>query len=88
MSIFLDIDFIERKDLESLDDYEDYFNYMFLEIKHEIPSNNSLIGVFYRPPGKNTIDDFVCHLNAILPKLSKENKNLIITGDTNINLLK
>ena len=54
----------------------------------EDPSKNTIIGVIYRPPGANTIQDFNDHLNIILPKLTKGNKNVILTGDTNINLLK
>ena len=82
------IEYTVRKDLKCPDKYEDYFSYMFIEIKHEITSKNSIIGVLYRPPGGNTVNDFAKHLDALLPKLNKENKNLILTGDTNINLLK
>ena len=54
----------------------------------EDPSKNTIIGVIYRPPGANTVQDFNDHLNILLPKLTKGNRNVILTGDTNINLLK
>ena len=82
------IDFVERDDLACPGNLNDYFSYMFIEIKNKSPSKNSIIGVFYRPPGQNTINDLTNHLEALLPKLNKENKNVVITGDTNINLLK
>ena len=82
------IEYVERIDLDCFNDHEDIFYYKFIEIKQEAPLKNSLIGVFYRPPGQNTISDLTDHLDILLPKLNKENKNITITGDTNINLLK
>ena len=83
------IDYVERNDLSCPDDINDSFSYMFIEVKNKIPSKSSIVGVFYRPPGGNTIGDLTNHLaEIILPKLNKENKNVVITGDTNINLLK
>merc|ERR1712030_146763 len=49
---------------------------------------NTIVGLFYRPPGDNTVRDFTNHLEILLPLLNKENKDIVLTGDTNINLLK
>ena len=83
-----DLKYIERSDLDCPEGYEDFFSYKFIEIVNEIPSKNIILGVLYRPPGGNTVQDFTEHLNMLLPKLNKENKNLVLMGDTNINILK
>ena len=82
------IDYVERKDLDSLNNSEELFTYKFIEIKQDAPLKNSLIGVLYRPPGQNTILDLANHLDILLSKLNEENKNITLTGDTNVNLLK
>ena len=83
-----DIKYTERKDLDCPKEYQEFFDYFFIEIQQDLPKDNSIIGVFYRPPGYDSVSDFSDHINTILPKLMKENKNILITGDTNINLLK
>ena len=82
------IDYLERNDLDCTDIDEDTFTHKFIEIKQELPLKNSLIGVFHRPPGMNSITKLTEYLDIVLPKIKKENKNITITGDTNINLLK
>ena len=82
------IDYLERNDLDCTDIDDDTFTHKFIEIKQELPLKNSLIGVFYRPPGMNSITKLTEYLDILLPKIKKENKNITITGDTNINLLK
>ena len=44
--------------------------------------------VFYRYPRKNFWDEFVENLKAILSKIKNRNKQIIIPGDFNYDLLK
>ena len=62
------INFIERTDHDCPESFDDLFTYKFIEIINDAPKKNAIIGVLYRPPGYNTIQDFVNHLNKILPK--------------------
>ena len=79
----------ERLDLKCPDKFNDLFDYVFIEILTEKTLNNYIIGTLYRSPGGNTVQDFNDHMSKkILPKIMKEKKNVILTGDTNINLLK
>ena len=82
------LEYKERPDLKCPNDYQDFFDYIFIEVIHENPKNNTLVGVLYRTPGASTVDDFSDHLDSILSNLNREKKRLILTGDTNINLLK
>ena len=82
------IEYIERVDLDSPDGNDDLFTSKFIEIKQETPIKNAIVGVLYRPPGKNSITELNNYLDALLSKLNKENKSITISGDTNINLLK
>ena len=79
-----------RDDLNCANDYQPYFDHIFIEIVNGNDSkNNILLGVFYRVPGGNTIEYFNDYLtNKLLPALSKENKQIVIVGDMNANLLK
>ena len=55
----------------------------------EIQSNhnqNIICGVFYRHPHSN-IDAFITFLNQTLDKISNEQKNCVLMGDFNLNLL-
>ena len=82
------IEYKERPDLKCPTGYQDFFDYIFIEILHENSINNTLIGVLYRPPGASTVEGFTDHLDVLLSEISKEKKRVILTGDTNINLLK
>ena len=82
------IDFKVRRDLSCPKEYEDMFDYLFIEIKQSPPTKNTIIGVFYRPPGGDTINILTDHLKALLPKIIKENTIVVLTSDMNINLLK
>ena len=64
------------------------FDYLFIEIKQNPPLKNTIIGVLYRPPGNDTITTFTDHLKALLPKITKGKKTVVLTSDMNINLLK
>ena len=48
---------------------------------------NILVGVIYRPPKAN-LEQFIIYLDKLLKKLSKENKQIYILGDYNIDSLK
>ena len=82
-----EIDFVFRDDLECPKEFQDIFDYMFIEIKHRAPLKNDLVGVIYRPPGSDTVYTLTHHLKDLLPKLNKENKTIVLTSDMNINLL-
>ena len=60
---------------------------MFIEIQQKAPLKNILVGVFYRVPGKNSITILTDHLKKFSPKLTSENKSVVLTSDMNINLL-
>ena len=79
-----------RDDLNCDIGYQSFFDHIFVEIENVNDTNNNiLIGVLYRVPGGNTIEYFNDYLtNILLPKLSKENKQIVILGDMNANLLK
>ncbi|XP_065679802.1 uncharacterized protein LOC136094122 [Hydra vulgaris] len=66
----------EKKELEST----------FIELL--LPSEkNIIVGCIYRPC-MNTNDFNITHMQTLLDKLSLENKNIVLLGDFNINLLK
>ena len=65
------------------------FQTMFVEI-HNTKSRNLLVGVVYRHPkgGENSdTDPFLSNIKKIMTTASKENKEMIIMGDFNLNLL-
>ena len=64
------------------------FESIFVEI--EFQKKNLVVGCIYRHPNsKISIVDFTTnHLEPILHKISKENKQCVLMGDFNINLLK
>ena len=49
--------------------------------------SNITAGVKYRHPSMNVIDFNENYLNGLLDKISKEEKNISLLGDLNINLL-
>ena len=81
------INFTKRDDLTCPEDYKDLFDYIFVEVQQNTPLKNILVGVFYRPPGKDSINILTNHLKTLLPRLNNENKNIVLTSDMNINLL-
>ena len=50
-------------------------------------SINTVIGVYYRHPKKNSDKTFIDHINYNFDKIKRENKIFIITGDFNYDLL-
>ena len=81
------VDYIVRKDLQlnSPGDFES----IFIEIQFS-KKKNLIVGCIYRHPSSGIpIQDFVkSHLDPILCKISSENKQCVLMGDFNVDLLK
>ena len=73
----------EREDLKNCNRE---FEVVWIEIKNK-KSKNIIVGCTYRHP-HNNLDDYILYINKYLQKLHKENKEVDITGDFNIDLLK
>ena len=68
--------------------HNDHFQSVWSEIKNK-DSKNIIFGCMYRSPNKKyDVVDFLVHLDSILKKISKENKEIYLCGDFNIDLLK
>ena len=72
----------ERHDLNICDKE---FEANWIEINH---SKNIIIGCMYRHPHSTNLDEFISYFNKCLSNSNKENKDVYITGDFNIYLLK
>ena len=63
----------------------------FILVKDIECNNEIVIGNIYRPPygnnGKENIGTFISELDPVLSNLSNANRDMVITGDFNINLL-
>ena len=59
---------------------------LFIEVEND-KSKNAVIGVIYRPPHLN-VDSFLEDIEVMLHKLSLENKDIYLSGDYNIDILK
>ena len=77
------IKFKERQDLSIFD--EGKFESIFLEIYGN--KKNLIIGEVYRVPNTNE-KDFIESYDSILQKIEKENKNIVIGTDQNLDFLK
>ena len=73
----------ERVDLKA---QEKDFESTWVEIKNS-NSKNIIIGCIYRHP-RQDVTTFLNHLDSILCKISRENKEIYLCGDFNIDLLK
>ena len=64
---------------------------MFIVVKNNHTDKETVLGNIYRPPhdnnNKENISQFVSELNPILARLSETNRDVLIAGDFNINLL-
>ena len=80
------INFIERSDIELTSPGN--FESKFIEIKFE--NKNLVIGCIYRHPNSQISVPNFCeeHLDPILIKIANDNKQCILMGDFNVNLLK
>ena len=63
------------------------FEAVWVEINNK-GCKNTVVGCLYRHPHYNNINDFSKYINKCLIKLNKENKEVYIAGDFNIDLLK
>ena len=80
------INFKTRDDIFFRDTDGSQYDSLFIEVinKHE---KNVIIGVIYRSPSHPTVKDFTKSLSEVLDQIQRENKNIILTGDFNIDLL-
>ena len=87
VSIFIkdNLDYLLRDDLT---DFNDHLESLFIELPKTYSSydKNIVIGIIYRPPGKD-VNKFIELLDDKLAILVKENNIIYLTGDFNINLL-
>ena len=64
---------------------------MFILIKDSHTEKETILGNIYRPPhdnnNKENVLTFVSELNPILSRLSENNRDFVMAGDYNINLL-
>ena len=66
------------------------FQTIFVEVQNK-NSRNMLVGVIYRHPSTNNVNEiepFITQIKTILETCKKEKKETIIMGDFNLNLLK
>ena len=82
-----DTNFVPRDDLKILSDGDHETNFIEIKIGNK---KDIIIGCIYRhPTSKVSINQFADdHLEPLLNKIALENKECIIMGDLNINLLK
>ena len=81
------ISFIERPDLSIPVNQQHLYDCLFIEII--VPElKNIIIGIVYRSPKQNSTPEFTNCVNDLLEQISSENKEVILLGDTNIDLLK
>ena len=79
-------DSLERTDLKIMNNN---FETTWIEIKNK-KSKKNICGTFYRHPREDlkSFQSFINYLESILFTITKENKEIYITGDFNIDLLK
>ena len=65
---------------------------LFKEVSGNTLESNIIIGNIYKPPKNNNNNDniqqFMNELDPVLTKLDSDNKDILLAGDFNINLLK
>ena len=74
--IFKDLKIYKAKELESI----------FIEIMHPL-DKNVIVGCIYRHPSMSLKEFNNSYLLSLQDKIARENKNVILLGDFNINLL-
>jgi exonuclease III len=90
MYIHQNLKFFIRNDLIVPQDKQHLFDVLFVEIASTVPkssSKNIVIGIIYRSPSFNSEGEFTAFLNQLLSSVSSENKDFILMGDANIDLL-
>lgn len=79
---------IPRNDLDKrFKDNKNEFECKWIEIVNDKMNKNMIIGVNYRHP-RNSDTEYKKYLKDVFKKIKKENKNILLTGDFNYNLLK
>ena len=88
VAIFLSVSYKFRMDTEQIKLYNESFECTAVEILSENGSNNIVIVSLYRPP-RQSIDAFNVSISDLLEHLliKYKNKKIILSGDTNTNLL-
>lgn len=81
-----DIEFVLRHDLQLPVDKSHLYDCICIEVKNH--TRNIIIFTIYRTPSHNSTHELTSDLNSILDKAKQENKDIVITGDLNIDLLK
>lgn len=81
-----------RHDLLFPEQFRSSFDCMFVEIlanKDNMHNQvkNTILGVIYRSPSQQSIPELTESLQKLLQNIAKEDKNIILTGDLNIDLL-
>ena len=74
-----------RNDIAVPAECQNYYDCLFIHLKRF--SNDFIIGVVYRSPSHDTIKSLSDFMINTFDKFARENKEIIITGDFNINLL-
>ena len=78
---------VSRKDLNVFKEGE--FESCFIELVTDTKHKNIIIGEIYRVPGTDMSEkQFIKEYNNLIDKISKENKEIIIATDQNIDYLK
>ena len=78
-----------RNDLTFPIDKQNQFDGIFIEIEsHDKQTRPLVLGNIYRSPSYNSITDFSQSLSLIIERLNSENKDIVIVGDMNIDLIK
>ena len=79
------INYKHRNDL--CNQNREHFDSMFLEIINSSKgSKNTIIGLLYRSPNNNCLHEFIQYIKHLTDILTKENKEIVLTGDTNLDL--
>jgi hypothetical protein len=78
-----------RTDISFPSEKQSEYDSLIIElVSHDPNHSNTIIANIYRSPNFNNIPQFTSHLKHIVETIARENKNIIITGDFNIDLLK
>ena len=86
------IRFKVRNDLSFPENKRALYDCLFIEIMPENALSNHhlkniILGVIYRSPSHPSLDEFSKSLLEIMEKIMNENKDIVLTGDLNIDLL-
>jgi hypothetical protein len=83
-----EFNFKKRNDLAVPTEKQQLFDTLFIEISHPSYKSSIILGILYRSPSYNSVEEFTSYLKNTFDLLSDENKEIILLGDTNIDLLK